>query len=72
MIVVPPLTNLTLHVANSAQYVNELTSKLALHYIPAYENVQSLLLSKGGAQLLHIACMAGNVTPYSQQHGSYQ
>jgi len=30
-----------------------------------------LLLSKGGAQLLHMACMAGNVTPYSQPHGWY-
>lgn len=62
---VPPLINLTQ--ANSVQHVNELTSKLALRNIPAYDNVQSLLLSKGGAQLLHIACMAGNVTPYSQQ-----
>jgi len=36
--------------------------------IPAYDNVQSLLLSKGGAQLLHMACMAGNVTPYRKKN----
>ena len=63
----PQLRNVTL--ANLIQNVNELTSKLAAYKLPEYDNVQSLLLSKGGAQLLHMACMAGNVTPYSQQHG---
>lgn len=52
----------------SLQNVNELASKLAVYKLPAYDNVQSLLLSKGGAQLLHMACMAGNVTPYNEQH----
>lgn len=32
--------------------------------LPAYEILRSLLLSRGGAQEDHMACMAGNVTPW--------
>ena len=39
-------------------------SHFSQNRIPAYEIVASLLLSAGGAHLPHIACIAGNVTPY--------
>jgi len=32
--------------------------------LPEYVMVPSLLLSRGGAQCPHIACMEGNVTPW--------
>lgn len=32
--------------------------------LPAYEMLRSLLLSRGGAQEDHMACIAGNVTPW--------
>lgn len=35
---------------------------------PAYEMLRSLLLSRGGAQEDHMACMAGNVTPWGRKN----
>lgn len=39
-------------------------SKNIHEILPAYEILRSLLRSNGGAQLDHMACMAGNVTPW--------
>ena len=38
------------------------------YLLPEYVMVASMLLSAGGAHLPHIACIAGNVTPYKNEN----
>ena len=40
--------------------------------LPEYVMVESMLLSAGGAHLPHIACIAGNVTPYNNKRKEHE